>query len=148
MATKLDPRLLKILKAKSISLNFFQHRLFVYKKGTNIQRLWLSISLLIFFFIPIRVCACGNWYENGTLHRATVAEWNKASYSNKLATAADWSISRPQIKAKVKNSGSMDTLKPFAIELATCINEAAAGKGYGNMSATELAAGCMILMGW
>jgi len=112
------------------------------------RRLSLATSLLILFFSPLMVCAGGNWYENGTLHRSSVAEWNKASYSNKLATAADWSITRPQIKTKVKNSGSMDTLKPFAIELVTCINEAAAGKGYANMSATELAAGCMILMGW
>lgn len=29
------------------------------------------------------------WYEGGTLHKSTMKEWNQASYSNKLATAAD-----------------------------------------------------------
>jgi hypothetical protein len=148
MATKLDRRPIKNKKVKSIFLFLFQHRIAVYKKGTNMQRLSLSTSILVFCLFPLIVCASGNWYGNGTLHRASVAEWNKATYANRLATAADWSISRPQIKAKVKNSGSMDTLKPFAVELVSCINEAAAGKDYGNMSATEIAAGCMILMGW
>jgi hypothetical protein len=106
--------------------------------------------MLVAFFlvIPFVVNAGGKWYENGTLHNASVADWNRATYRNKLATAADWAITRPQIKAKVKNSGSIDTLKPFASELVTCVNEAAAGQGYGSMSVAEVAASCMILMGW
>ncbi len=108
----------------------------------------ISSALIVFFLvIPFVVYAGGKWYENGTLHRGSVAGWNRATYANKLATA-DWALTRPQIKAKVMNSGSVDTLRPFAIELVTCVNEAAAGQGYGSMSLTELAAGCMILMGW
>ncbi len=30
------------------------------------------------------------WYSGGTLHKATVEEWNKAIYRNKLATVGDW----------------------------------------------------------
>ncbi|MEA2014623.1 MAG: hypothetical protein U9N38_04890 [Thermodesulfobacteriota bacterium] len=56
--------------------------------------------LVVFFLaIPFVVYAGGKWYENGTLHSDSVAEWNRATYANKLATASDWAITRPQIKA-------------------------------------------------
>jgi len=104
----------------------------------------IALSVLIAFFLASPLVV----YAAGTLHRASVAGWNRATYANKLATAGDWALTRPQIYAKVKNSGSLDTLRPFAIELVTCVNEAAAGPGYSNMGVAELAAGCMILMGW
>lgn len=102
---------------------------------------------LIFVMSPLLATA-GKWYQGGTLHRASVNEWNNASYSNKLATASDWASTRPTIKAKVRNSGDIDTLRPYATELVECIDNAAAGKGYSNMRVSELAASCMILMGW
>jgi len=112
------------------------------------KKILFPVLVVFFLIIPFAVYAGGKWYENGTLHRASVAEWNRATYANKLATAADWAITRPQIKTKVKNSGSIDTLRPFASQLVTCVNEAAAGQGYGSMSVAEVAASCMILMGW
>ncbi len=30
------------------------------------------------------------WFQNGTLHKATMAEWNMGSFENKRATAADF----------------------------------------------------------
>ncbi len=87
------------------------------------------------------------WYEGGNLHKTSVGEWRTATYENQLATTADWSISRPQIEAKVRISG-IDALKPFAVELLTCINEAAGGQGYEKMAVAELAASCMLLMKW
>lgn len=112
------------------------------------RKVIFPVLAVLFLAIPFIVCAEGKWYENGTLHRGSVADWNRATYANKLATAADWAITRPQVKKKVKNSGSIDTLRPFASELVTCINEAAAGQGYGSKSVAEVAASCMILMGW
>lgn len=122
----------------------------------NIKRLLLSFALLSFLcFLGVGSTDNGSisndkstnkWYTGGTLHSGSVAEWNGATYANKLATAADWAMTAPQIKKKVKNSGSIDTLKPFAIELVICVNEAAGGQGYGSMSVSELAAGCIILM--
>jgi predicted Zn finger-like uncharacterized protein len=88
------------------------------------------------------------WYEGGTLHRATVSQWKRSAYSNKLATAADWAANLPRIKAEVTRSGNIETLRPFASNLVVCVDEAAAGEGYGSMSVAELAAGCAILMGW
>lgn len=112
------------------------------------KKIILPALVMFFLVIPLVVYAGSRWYENGTLHSGSVAEWNRATYANKLATAADWALSRPQIMAKIKNSGSIDTLRPFAAELVTCVNEAAAGQGYGSMSVAELAAICMISMGW
>ena len=109
----------------------------------------ISPALIMFFLvIPFVVYAGGRWYNNGTLHSASIAEWNRATYANKLATAADMALSSPKIKTKVKNSGSIDTLRPFAIELVSCIDEAAAGQDYGNTEVAEVAAICMISMGW
>lgn len=107
----------------------------------------IGVVVVVCCLIPLSGIA-GSWYEGGTLHRATVSQWNKASYSNKLATAADMALSSSKVKAKVRASGSVDTLKPFAVELVACVNEAAAGQGYGHMSVAELAASCMVLMGW
>jgi hypothetical protein len=107
----------------------------------------LLVMTMILSWLPLSVSA-DEWYEGGTLYKATVAEWNKAAYSNKLATASDWATTRPQIVSKVQRSGTMETLRPFAEELVKCIDEAASGKGYSNEEITSLAAGCMILMGW
>lgn len=89
------------------------------------------------------------WYQNGNLHKGSVAQWKRATYANKLATAADWSMSRPQIKTRVMQSNNIDTLKPFAINLLSCVDEAAAGEGYEeSMKIAEITAVCMHLMKW
>ena len=46
------------------------------------------------------------WFEGGTLHRATIAEWNDATYQNKLATAADFLVA-------TKWSGHLNSLDDF-----------------------------------
>lgn len=38
---------------------------------------------------PTVVATAQKWYEGGTLHKATMGEWNRATYANKLATCAD-----------------------------------------------------------
>ena len=93
--------------------------------------------------------ANSKWYKNGSLHEATVKEWSQASYENKLATAADWAISKPLIKDKVKN-GSMDDLKTIAVNLVDCLNEttsvAAADKKYQYLEISPFADSCLIIM--
>ncbi|MEI7637497.1 MAG: hypothetical protein WCJ37_09340 [Syntrophus sp. (in: bacteria)] len=105
------------------------------------------MSILIILNSSLLLTA-GEWYQGGTLHKATVSGWNKASYSDKLATAADWDTTIPKIRNKVQSSGDMNTLRPYASELVQCVDKAASGMGYSNQGAAELAAGCQILMGW
>ena len=85
----------------------------------------------------------GVWYQGGTLHKATGYEWQKASQSNRLATAGDFAA--VVIKGKFN---SMDQLKIYANELAICITKATED-GVGNdKQVAEIAAACAIIMGW
>lgn len=88
------------------------------------------------------------WYEGGTLHKESVANWKSASFANKLATAADWAIAIPRIKQGVIKSGKMETLAPLAYQLVKCVDEACSGGGDESMGISEVAASCMILMRW
>ena len=54
----------------------------------------------------------------------------------------------PGILRRVKQSGTMETLRPYASQLVECVNEAGAGNGYEGMSVAEISAACIILMGW
>jgi hypothetical protein len=81
------------------------------------------------------------------LHKATVTDWQEADYADKLATTADWVMIIPEIKTEVLLSG-INKARPYAIELIACVNEVAAGQGYEDMRISELAAACIMLMGW
>jgi len=111
-----------------------------------------KFGLLMFMIAFVLVAAVGfsggAWYEGGNLHRKTVRSWKNASYSNKLATAADWALTSPKVKRIVKNSSSINTLKPFAKELVSCVDEASSGTGYEKQDVSGVAASCMVLMGW
>ena len=106
------------------------------------------ISILSVLLFSVIIVQGGEWYINGNLHRRTITEWNQATYANKLATSGDMALASPKIKALFQKSGSVDRLRPFAVELVTCINEVASGEGYESMQVAEMTAGCMILMGW
>jgi hypothetical protein len=109
---------------------------------------FLLPGFFVFFLaIPFLVYA-DLWYEFGNLHCSTVAKWNSASYAYKLATSGDMAMASSLVKSIVMQSGNIDTLKPFAINLVNCVNEAAADKGYENMKISQIAAACIILMKW
>ena len=80
------------------------------------------------------------WYEGGTLHQATVAEWNGASDSNKLATAADFATSalHPRTTEEVRTP---------AREMKDCISTAAQSAP-PHKQVSELGAVCAVMMGW
>lgn len=109
-----------------------------------------SVSTNVYSTTEYRFSSSTEWYQGGDLHGKSVKDWNNATYSNKLATCADMAITLPRIKKKIQESGSMDTLKPYANELMTCINNAAVAPDprYENMSLSEIAVMCMILMKW
>jgi hypothetical protein len=92
--------------------------------------------------------ADAEWYSGGTLHRATVGEWRNASYRDKLATAADWALAYDRVKNTVLRSGSMETLKPYAIDLVTCVDGASGPSGNDSLRVAQLAASCIVLLGW
>lgn len=83
------------------------------------------------------------WYIGGTLNGATGSAWQQSSYDNRLATAADFSAK--VLEGKVS---SMDQLRPYATELASCITSATAGPESRNTRVTEIAAACIIMLKW
>ncbi len=90
------------------------------------------------------------WYGNGNLHQSTIKEWKQSTEENRLATSSDWVlIASKTIKAKVKDSGNIDTVKPYAQELVKCINKATQGiTTVDHQQSADIAITCMTLMGW
>jgi hypothetical protein len=84
------------------------------------------------------------WYQGGTLHNTTIAEWKVATQENRLATSAD------MIAATLKNEGkqlsSINELFPLASALERCVSEAGDSEQANSQKVAGLAAGCSILM--
>ena len=85
------------------------------------------------------------WYAGGALHDATGSSWRIASAQNRLATAADFA-SAMMGEERVLALGSMDRLRPFALNLQICIDEATATSAADNLKVRELAAACAVLI--
>jgi Domain of unknown function (DUF4190) len=84
------------------------------------------------------------WYEGGTLHRATVKEWREATYTDRLATAADWALT--MLEKSGNKPASTDALKPFAVDLEACVTTTATGGNAEGQRASEVAAMCWVLL--
>lgn len=80
------------------------------------------------------------WYEGGTLHQATAAEWIESNDANRLATAADWVTS-------LTGWETLTEAKEKSEDLKICVNRSAPSSP-SEMQAAELAVACAILMGW
>jgi hypothetical protein len=83
------------------------------------------------------------WYDGGTLHQANAGQWQSASSTNKLATAADWA-SHILGKTTVREIG-LSGLKKRAKQLSSCVTSASNGTA-PNTAASRLAASCAVLM--
>ncbi|MBK1693163.1 hypothetical protein CKO09_00185 [Chromatium weissei] len=91
------------------------------------------------------------WYEGGTLHRATIEKWIASDYKDRLATSADFfvSISRKENPRLLDGVGSifLEKIKVHATELEKCISEIGAEpKVSHGFLAAELGAMCYIRM--
>ncbi|MGR3176442.1 MAG: hypothetical protein ACUZ8E_00100 [Candidatus Anammoxibacter sp.] len=99
------------------------------------------------------------WYEEtGNLHKASVREWNRASHSNRLATAGDWftAITReqnPSLQKKLDNFTKLQWfvgVKMFSEQLEICVSDMAiSGEGLGfnlDDKIAEIASLCYITM--
>ena len=87
------------------------------------------------------------WYEEGSLHDKRVNEWKQATYANRLATSADF-VAYIFGEERVGRMGSMDALKPYVVQMMTCIDEGTKGDNIPNMQVSEVAASCTVIMGW
>lgn len=106
-----------------------------------------AIMVVLLFATP-QLSIADNWYVGGTLHHATVREWQEAKYENKLATAVNWTLLQPKIRKVSRRSSSMETVRPYVIELVACVDKASIGESYADKNVSSLAAACMASMGW
>ena len=106
-----------------------------------------AIATALLFVAPLPSIA-GHWYVGGTLYNATAGEWHISSYENKLATAANWTLMDPNIRKISYKSSSMETVRPYAIELVACVDQVSVGDSYAEKNVSSLAAACIVSMGW
>jgi hypothetical protein len=83
------------------------------------------------------------WYEGGSLHNATVSEWQRASDANKVATAADW-LAATKWDGHLTSHAAMDRMHGKARQLADAVDGATvdltSGDLGGVLKAKEIAA--------
>ena len=115
------------------------------------MKLYISIGtaiiMALLFANPSQIRAA-HWYVGGTLYNATAGEWHKSSHENRLATAANWTLMQPNIRKISSKSSSMETVRPYAIELVACVDQVSVGDNYADKKVSSLAAACMVSMGW
>lgn len=84
------------------------------------------------------------WYSDGTLHRATGAQWRAASHRDKLATAADW-LAGTTWKNHLNSPSDFDRLKIRAERLVEAVDIALSGGNASNTAVAEIAAPIMLI---
>ena len=80
-----------------------------------------------------------SWAKGGSLHNASINEWKSASYSNKLATAADW-LAATSLKGKLNSPSDFKKAKSLAGGLVSSVDYAVSVEGMGGVSVAEIAA--------
>ena len=86
------------------------------------------------------------WFDGGTLHNRTMAEWSRASYRDRLATSADFFAT--SIDSRSEPPRHPDRFRGEAIELEVCISETHAEGITDSQRVSEIAAACLILLGY
>ena len=88
----------------------------------------------------------GEWYQGGSLHKATLGQWSGASYQDKLATSGDFvAAMRDRLNIELR---TIEEIKPYAAAIVKCIDESAYEPQLEGQKVAEIAAACAILMGW
>ena len=86
------------------------------------------------------------WYEGGTLHRGSVADWKAATDRNRLATSADFAVRSTHVQRRFQRLG-MAAFRSDTQSLMTCIDTAAADPDFRRYQIVELAAACLVITG-
>src|SRR5262245_48972586 len=92
--------------------------------------------------------AFGQWYSGGTLHAAHGWEWQQATESNRLATAADLVAAVAKGGETKIPSRTVEDFRPYADQLAACITEATKTKVGAMVPVQDMAELCVVSMAW
>lgn len=114
----------------------------------------------ILLLSTVGVLNASEWYEGGTLSDESALIWQGSTLANKIATSSDFVATMYQKKMFVASISSsiknVNDLAPYAIQLASCIDEAAKRdpdpaqnkKMYTNQQVSSMAVLCAATMGW
>jgi len=83
------------------------------------------------------------WYQGGTLHTATVAQWKSGTYQNKLATSSDW-LSATVWKGSLNSPDDFDKLKGQAQSLVAAVDGVVTVEKTDSIKVSEIAASIII----
>lgn len=90
----------------------------------------------------VGVVQAKEWYEGGTLHRATVGQYLQGPPDNVLATTADW-VSATVAEAEIARL-NMGIIKQASAAVALCVIQATDGiEAMYGQKASEIAVLCM-----
>ncbi len=84
------------------------------------------------------VLSSKQWFKGGNLHKATVAQWKRATYQNKLATAADWLVVT-KWKGYLNSPADFDKIKVKAKMLVDAVDTVVTVKNTESLQVTEIA---------
>lgn len=107
-----------------------------------------SLLVILLFATCVSVNA-KEWYEGGSLHEATIAQWKRASQQNKLATCADW-LAALWMRGNLNlNVSSINDMRTYANALVEYIDEASSKtRTLDNENANSVALLGMMMTGW
>ena len=97
------------------------------------------VMLFVCFSALLQADEDSKWWQGGSLHEATISQWQEASSANKLATASDW-LSATLWKGKLTSLDAFEKLKVKSQMLADAIDQVADGQDMGAVKAIEIAA--------
>ena len=106
----------------------------------------LCVAVILMAYVP---ASAKEWYEGGTLHDATIAQWKRAKRQDKIATCADW-VSALLMKSKLDLViASPDDLKKCVTALVDYIDKSCKNtKSLDKENANSVALLGMMFAGW
>ena len=106
------------------------------------KRAIMCLCVLTLFLGITSPVMAAKWYEGGTLHNATRAEWAKATYENRLATCGEYVVSS-STGAKLLKAKGWDALKPRAVRMEKHMTDILTGTKYKKIDVEEAAIMCL-----
>ena len=87
------------------------------------------------------------WYEGGTLQKAVVEDWNRATADDQLATSGDFIAALEGISdlSKVDDHAKAAELKKKAEDLRACVNQSINADTPLDKTVAELVVRCTVL---
>ena len=86
-----------------------------------------------------------NWFKGGNLHKASVIQWKRATYQNKLATAGDW-LTATLWKGHLNSYKDFDRLKVKAEMLVRALDSSLSAIPIGNEAEDMLVAEAAVFL--